>query len=124
MSNTWKKKALGFAVAATIVATPAVASAASTDNDVPARLRLACARVPNLIIRTDNLTTRLEADASTMGSLAWLQARIDDATAAGRTQLVEVLQNRLAVRTAKLELLHQRSIALAHISELCTEHGL
>ena len=57
-----------------------------------------CARVPTAIIRTQNLEKRLAADASTKGSLAFLQARIDAAEAAHNDQLVTVLKNRLTYR--------------------------
>jgi hypothetical protein len=81
-------------------------------------------RIPNLQIRTDNLITRLNADATTKGSLAWLQAQIDDAKAKNRPQLVTVLQNRLAVRTQSLEVLKQRQQGLAKLAQTCVDHGV
>lgn len=83
--------------------------AADTDATAPAdagaartlaghRERL-CARVPTAITRTQNLEKRLAADASTQGSLAYLQARIDKAEADHADQLVATLKNRLAFRT-------------------------
>ena len=102
---------------------PSVASAASTD-ELPVRLERACLRIPNLEIRTENLITRLNGDASTRGSLLWLQAQIDDAKAKGRTQLAEVLENRLAVRTQTVEVLEQRRTTLEKLAELCRSHGV
>ena len=112
---------------------PAAASAASTTTappssttarELPARLQRACLRIPNLQTRTTNLITRLNADASTRGSLLWLQAQIDDATAKGRTQLATVLQNRLKVRTQSLTVLTNRQERLTKLVELCRNHGV
>lgn len=102
---------------------PASASAATT-SDLPVRFERACLRIPNFQIRTDNFITRLNGDATVKGSLAWLQAQIDDATAKGRTQLATVLQNRLAVRTQTLEVLGVRQQRLANLAEKCRAHGV
>jgi hypothetical protein len=125
--------ALCLALTATVaLGAPAVSAQAGSSTEAPApdpatqaqrraRLEKACARVPVITERVDALIARLEGDAGTKGSLAWLQARIDSATAAGRAQLVTVLQNRLEVRTARLELLHERRDALAHVAQICDE---
>jgi hypothetical protein len=68
--------------------------------------------------------TRLTSDASTKGSLAWLQAQIDDAKAKNRTQLATVLENRLAVRTQTLEVLKVRQERLAKLADTCRAHGV
>jgi hypothetical protein len=121
MQRSWKLTLAGLAVAGTTaVVVPTVASAAPADAH--GRLELACARVPNLTLRVDNAIDRLQADATTIGSLAWLQAQIDKATTQGRTELVTVLQNRLAVRRAKLDLLQARTAALAEIGKICDAH--
>ena len=112
---------------------PAAASAASptaappTDTatrELPARLKRACLRIPNLQTRTSNMITRLNGDASTRGSLLWLQAQIDDATAKGRTQLATVLQNRLKVRTQTLTVLTKRQERLTKLADMCRNHGV
>ena len=100
------------------------AAHAATYGDLPVRFERACLRIPNLQIRTDNLITRLGGDAATKGSLAWLQAQIDDAKAKNRPQLVTVLQNRLAVRTQSLEVLKQRQQGLAKLAQTCVDHGV
>jgi hypothetical protein len=97
--------------------------AASSGDDIGPRLNAACLRIPNLQIRTDRALTRLQADASTKGSLAWLQARIDKATAENHPQLVTVLTNRLAVRTARVAVLEQQQQTLADLAAICAEHG-
>ena len=113
------------------LAMPSAAFAASTPTDpgtttreLPARLERACLRLPNLQTRTDNLITRLNGDASTRGSLLWLQAQIDDATAKGRTQLATVLTNRLKVRTESLKVLAVRQERMTKLADLCRSHGV
>jgi len=66
----------------------------------------------------------LNADATTRGSLLWLQAQIDNAKSKGRTQLVTVLENRLKVRQQTLVVLNQRQERLTKLLELCRNHGV
>ena len=93
-------------------------------RDLPARLKRACLRIPNLETRTSRMITRLNGDASVRGSLLWLQAQIDDATAKGRTQLATVLTNRLKVRTQTLKVLTNRQQRLDKLAEMCRKHGV
>jgi hypothetical protein len=72
------------------------------------RLQLACDRIPNLLRRTGNLEQRLAGDAETRGSLAWLEARIAAAEAAGRSDRAQALRARLTVREDLQELLPGR----------------
>jgi hypothetical protein len=110
--------ALAATAALTVVAVPGVA-AAQGSSDLAPRVERACARIPNLQLRTDNLLTRLQADATTVGSLAWLDGEIAKAQAAGRTQLVTVLQNRRAVRAADVGVLQKRKTELVRLAETC-----
>jgi hypothetical protein len=115
--------------AALVVPTAAHAASATTDTstpvrELPARYERACLRIPNLQLRTSNLITRLNGDASVRGSLLWLQAQIDDANAKGRTQLATVLENRLKVRTESLEVLTNRQERLTKLADLCRSHGV
>jgi hypothetical protein len=110
--------------AALVVPSSAQAATASTTDELPARLKRACLRIPNLQLRTDNFIARLNGDASTRGSLLWLQAQIDDATAKGRTQLASVLENRLAVRTETLQVLTVRQQRLTNLIERCRNHSV
>lgn len=105
--------------------TSGTSSPSSTDSrELPARYQRACLRIPNLEIRTTNFINRLNGDATVRGSLAWLQAQIDDATTKGRTQLVTVLKNRLAVRTQTLQVLTVRQQRLEKLAEKCRNHGV
>ena len=122
------KQLLGLALSAALVTVPLIDSASAATSAPPARsgvrLERACARVPNLITRTDKLISRLNGDAETRGSLSWLTVQIDKAEAAGRAQVVTVLENRLEVRTAQLGVLEHRLDSLNAIETICTEHGL
>ena len=121
-------------VAAGAPAVPTAASAASTeepaaepsaaDAEIRPRLERACKRIPNLTVRTTNLMERLQGDAETRGSLAWLEARIVRAEEAGRADLVTVLENRLAVREAALPVLELRIDALAELEAFCVDKGV
>lgn len=115
---------LSAAVMTAGVALTVPTAAHAETRELPARYERACLRIPNLQLRTTNIIDRLNGDASTKGSLAWLQAQIDDATAKGRTQLVTVLTNRLAVRTQTLEVLTQRQVRLTNLAERCRNHAV
>lgn len=55
-------------------------------------------RIPALLARIDRVETRINADAGTPGSTARLQQRLDQARAAGRTEQVARLEQRLQHR--------------------------
>lgn len=117
------------ATAGAALVVPNVASAASTPTtttarELPARYQRACLRIANIETRIGNVITRLNGDASTRGSLLWLQAQIDDATAKGRTQLATVLQNRLEVRKQTLVVMTKRQERLTKLADKCREHGV
>lgn len=94
------------------------------DANLHPRLERACLRIPNLELRTTNLEKRLDGDASTIGSLAWLQAKVDQAKAAHRDQLATVLENRLAVRKKTRQVLDQRQADLQRLQKRCGELGV
>jgi hypothetical protein len=122
-----------LATAGAALVVPSVASAATpttpptptaSTSTLPVRLERACLRIPNLETRTSNFITRLNGDASTRGSLLWLQAQIDTAKAKNHPQLATVLENRLAVRTQTLKVLTQRHTTLEKLADLCRQHGV
>ena len=112
------------ASAATTTTPSTPAAPADTPKELPARYQRACLRIPNLQIRITNFIDRLNGDASTRGSLLWLQAQIDNAKSKGRTQLATVLENRLKVRQQTLVVLNQRQERLTKLLELCRNHGV
>ena len=59
-------------------------------------------RIPAILSRVDRLTTRINADANTLGSTAWLEARHDRAQAAGRSDEADLLQKRIDGRDTVL----------------------
>jgi hypothetical protein len=111
------------ALASLAVVVPSTAMAAPPAEPGP-RVERACLRIPNLETRTTNLIERLQGDATVRGSLLWLQAQIDRAASRGRTDLVDVLENRLAVRTQTLEVLQQRQAQLPELKQWCIDHGV
>lgn len=60
-------------------------------------------RIPALLVRIDQATTRITGDETTVGSTAWLQARAEDAREAGRTERAERFETRSAARTELLD---------------------
>ena len=58
-----------------------------------------CTRLDTFATRGQTLLTRLNADANTRGSIAWLNARAAAATAAGNTDQASKLTDRAARRT-------------------------
>lgn len=114
----------GVALAAAVALPAAAAAPAQVDDELGPRVERLCDRVPNLQLRTANVIERLEGDADTLGSLAWLEVKIGEAETRGRTELVTVLTNRLAVRTDTLAVLHQRTEGLVQLEAWCVEHGV
>src|SRR5690349_15210906 len=86
--------AVSASAADTTAPTPAATGGASATE----QLTKACARIPHRIERLERVQTRFHADAQTKGSIAFLQARIDRAKAAGHDDLVRVLSDRMTVR--------------------------
>lgn len=123
MQRTFISATLIGAIASIAVIVPSTAMAAAPDEVGP-RVERACLRIPNLETRTANLIERLQGDATVRGSLLWLEAQIDRAESRGRTDLAEVLQNRLAVRTQTLEVLQQRQAKLPELRQWCIDHGV
>jgi hypothetical protein len=83
---------------------------AGTPSGTPAAARLPpwCAKLPTAIQRTQNREKRLAADASTPGSLAYLQHRIDTVRSAHHDELVATLEKRMAFRRQLAAFLPQR----------------
>lgn len=96
----------------------------TTSSSKAARLAKVCAKVPTIEAKVDAAITRLQGDASVQGSLAWLQVKLDKANAAGRTQAISVLENRMQVRTQTLALLQTKQQNLAKIAQVCADNGL
>lgn len=97
--------------------------AAGDAQPVRERLERACARIPNLRTRTDNLLARLEGGEGTAGSIAWLEQRVEQAQDRGNADLAQALENRLQVRRESLDVLRRRAERLPELAARCTELG-
>ena len=90
----------------------AIALAAPASADEPVALsRVAaenpriCERLQRLVTRSTNAVTRLEAGPDARGSIAWLAARAQAATAAGDNDLAQLYSDRAVRRTETVALL-------------------
>jgi hypothetical protein len=87
---------------------PAAPPATSSGAPAPPAGEPVCTkRIPALLSRIDKLTARINGDASTRGSTAWLKAKADKARAAGHTAGADLLDARAAARAARLDRLAQ-----------------
>lgn len=59
-------------------------------------------RIPAVLSRVDRVTARVNADATTRGSTAWLTDRRDKARAAGHDELADRIQERIDRRPEAL----------------------
>lgn len=132
VNRIWRLAAGAVAVTVLAIGAGGTASAtAPTDPTAPTgsdsigpRLEAACRRVPKLQLRTDRAIDRLNGDADVRGSLQWLQSALDRAETQNRDQLATVLENRLAVRRAKLAVLLEKQTALIDLAGICESKGI
>ena len=132
-SRTGRRLTVGLVVAGalTVPALATPASAASTPDPAPLtaeqqervaeRARLVCARVDAILQRARQILARIQGDAETVGSLAWLDVRIARATEAGREDVVVVLQNRRAARAAMIPVIERYIERLLQIQQRCDQ---
>jgi hypothetical protein len=114
----------GLAAVMILGATPALAATPALPETVgpeqrQERLDLACARVPNLTARVESILARIQGDADTVGSIAWLENRAAEARANGRDGLAELIENRIAVKTERIDVLVIRLDNLAEAAAAC-----
>jgi len=83
-----------------------------------------CHRVPNLIQRADQAQARINADAGTRGSLAWLKARKAKATANHHPLVVKRIERRIDRRTERLARLPELKTKLAAATTECASLNL
>jgi hypothetical protein len=60
-------------------------------------------RIPAVLDRIDRLTDRINGDADTRGSTAWLKAKSEQARNAGFVALADLLETRAAARPERLD---------------------
>lgn len=112
----------GLALAGTL-AVPTAAGAHEGHEPGP-RAERVCNRVPVVEARLDRALNRIDGDAHTRGSLEWLAVKRDQAEAAGREHLVDIIDNRIASRTAARAFIVVRQDEVADMAALCADHGL
>jgi hypothetical protein len=59
-------------------------------------------RIPKLLAKIDKVTAKINGDASTKGSTAWLQAKETAARSSGRTALADLIQAHVSNRAQRL----------------------
>lgn len=69
-------------------------------------------RIPALLARIDKLTARINGDATTKGSTAWLQAKETQARAAGDAALADLIDLRVTHRADRLSELARAKTAI------------
>ncbi|MER6422058.1 hypothetical protein [Streptomyces sp. NPDC001137] len=120
---------VGAAVAAMLVggvgaavaeSTPSPASTAARTGDGAEAL---CKRAPKIDHRIDRALERLNAGADRRGSIARLQQRVDNAKAAGHSEIATYLQDRLTFRKSLLTTLQQRQKDLADVRTWCKDNN-
>ncbi len=98
----------GSGIAVADASDPPAAPSTSSSAPAPPKGQAVCTkRIPALLSRIDRLTTRINGDANTHGSTAWLTAKATKARAAGNTARADLLDARAATRPARLERLAQ-----------------
>jgi hypothetical protein len=115
----------GALLASVVVLAPAAsasAPAAATTAEKP-RIELLCLRVGATSVRTDAMIARLRGDGSTVGSLAWLEARAAEARSAGRARAAQALTARLEIRRLRLEVLLTQAARLDDAAKRCSGAG-
>jgi hypothetical protein len=123
--------ALGVSAAVAALAVGSVTGASMASASPPqagadqlgARLTHACGRLPARITRVEKLQTRFNADVNTPGSVLYLQARIDKANAAGKTNAARLLSDRLAVRKDLDATLPDVLAKLQDAQSVCSQHS-
>ncbi len=87
------------------------------------RLEFLCARIPLVKARIDKVTAWIHGDASTRGSIAWLQQKAAAAESRGFDDLATRLRLRIDVLNELDDLMQARLARLAVLEDKCVELG-
>jgi hypothetical protein len=110
---------------ATAAALLGLAGPAAADSGSPAPVpstdgaKALCHRATKIDRRIDRALTRLNGPVTTRGSIARLQQRVDNAKAAGHTEVETYLKDRLTFRKSLVPTLQQRREDLAEVQDWC-----
>ncbi|MFC8517837.1 hypothetical protein [Streptomyces sp. NPDC057257] len=117
---------VGLATAALLATGTGVAAAESTPAPAGTPTgdgaQALCKRAPNIDHRIDRALKRLNAGADKRGSIARLQQRVDNAKAAGHSEIATYLQDRLTFRKSLVTTLRQRQKDLADVRTWCDDN--
>jgi hypothetical protein len=106
-STRWQSGLATLAVTAGLLLTGAGTAAADSGSDPTTAPRsqtaLCTHRIPAVLDRIERLTDRINGDAQTRGSTAWLQAKSEQARSAGFTALADLLDSRVQARPERLD---------------------
>lgn len=121
-----KSTAVAIAAVVVLAAVPALAQESDTSTtdsqaQLAERLDQACDRVPDLTTRVENVIDRMNGDADTVGSLLWIDERIDAARDNGRDDLADFLETRKGIRSERLDVLELRLDSLAEAAQICAD---
>ncbi|HEY4606633.1 MAG TPA: hypothetical protein VIH55_03210 [Acidimicrobiia bacterium] len=121
---SFRRIAIGAGLAGAMLLAAVPAMAADTDPEhFEERLDRACARIPNITSRVENALARINGDAATRGSIAWLEVRQAEAQENGRDQLADLIDIRIDIRTERIDVLELRLDFLAEAAEACEARG-
>lgn len=76
-----------------------------------------CDHIDKALDKRQAMVARIEGDANTRGSLAWLNERVATATAEGNAELAMLFTDRAALRTVALEPLKTITADLAAVQQ-------
>jgi hypothetical protein len=93
------------------------------DQQVDLRIDEACRQIPIRLARVKAAQDRLAAGATTRGSIAFLEARIARAEAAGQDDAARLLGNRLATRRDLAAALPDVLVRLEDSQQVCTDRA-
>jgi len=82
-----------------------------------------CKRAARVDQRIDKALARLNGPVTERGSIARLQKRVDNAKAAGNTEVETYLSDRLTFRKSLVPTLQQRSTDIAQVTTWCNAHN-
>jgi hypothetical protein len=102
----------------TLWAIPATASSPSPSPNQTKAERF-CARIPKATAKVNKALSKLQADATTKGSIAWLNAQATKAQNDGKPALATMYRDRAKTRTDQVTVLKDRQTALTHASAWC-----
>lgn len=111
----------GALLAAAVPAQAADATASAPKGDGAKGI---CKRLSKTQHRVDASLDRLNGPATTAGSIARLEQRVDNAKAAGHTAIYTYLNDRLTFRKSLVPTLTTRQADLKSVASWCSSQGL